>query len=187
MSTQADEVDQDEQVDVREQVDALEALDPENPFEVPGLAELVFATRDLGVANGRIRLSTARHLGVTVTDVIALVHLQANGSMSQRELAEAIGLSPSAVTVMVDRLEPHGLMTRVPDPRDRRRTLVQVYSPAEDPLGLYRAMARPFLRLDADDRREATRLLRLLTEVVHESAAAVDALPRAGGSTASGA
>lgn len=147
------------------------------PYDAPGLAELVYATRDLGGSNARLRLAVARHLDLAVTDVIALIHLQVNGSMSQRELAEGLGVSPSAVTVMVDRLEPLGLMTRIPDPRDRRRTLVHVYSPDEDPLGLYRTIARPFLRLDERDRAEATRLVRLLVDIVRESADEVEKLP----------
>lgn len=148
-----------------------------DPFAQPGIREVVHETRDLGDANSRLRVAVARHFGLPVADVMALTHLQVHGAMSQRQLAEGLGISTSAVTVMLDRLEPLGLMTRVPDPHDRRRTLVHVYTAAADPLGVYGAVARPFLRLSEEDRRHAIRLLPQLREILEESVAAVEALP----------
>ncbi|MGQ7298150.1 MarR family winged helix-turn-helix transcriptional regulator [Quadrisphaera sp. KR29] len=45
--------------------------------------------------------------------------------LTQRELATLLELDPSQVVALVDELEQRGLVTRVTDPRDRRRRLVQ--------------------------------------------------------------
>ncbi|MFD9740684.1 MarR family transcriptional regulator [Umezawaea sp. NPDC059074] len=86
---------------------------------------------DRGAAVGR-ELSTAvvlfheavgQRLGVTAGDQRALTLLR-GGSMSAGALAKEIGLTPGAVTGMVDRLEAAGLVRREVDPDDRRRVLV---------------------------------------------------------------
>ncbi|GAA1890903.1 MarR family transcriptional regulator [Lapillicoccus jejuensis] len=150
---------------------------PGGPLAAPGLLDVLTALRDLFAANESVRLEVARHLGISVNEIIALTHLQTHGPMTQRELADGLGLSPSAVTVMLDRLEPRGLMSRRRHPTDRRRTIVEVHTPADDPMGLYAVLARPFLAMDEGDRVEAARLLALVTEQVRLSAEHVGALP----------
>ena len=49
--------------------------------------------------------------------------------MSQRELAQVLGLDPSQVVALVDELADAGLVERRPDPADRRTRLV-VATPA---------------------------------------------------------
>ena len=44
--------------------------------------------------------------------------------ITQRELAEVLGLDPSQIVALVDELEAEGLVERRPDPRDRRTRLV---------------------------------------------------------------
>lgn len=141
-----------------------------SPLAAPGMVEVLVGLRDLFTANEGVRIEVARHLGLTVNEVLALAHLQTHGPMSQRQLAAGLGMSPSAVTVMLDRLEPRGLVDRHPHPEDRRRMLVGVRTPAEDPLGLYAVMAKPFLAMSVEDRREAARLLGVLTEQVQGAA-----------------
>ena len=46
--------------------------------------------------------------------------------MGQTELAEALGITTSSVTSLIDRMESAGLVRRQPHPRDRRRTVVQL-------------------------------------------------------------
>jgi DNA-binding MarR family transcriptional regulator len=53
-----------------------------------------------------------------------LVHLSGSGPLTIGELAAHIDRTQSVVSEMVDALEGHGLLARVRDPRDRRRTLV---------------------------------------------------------------
>ncbi|MFC4857652.1 MarR family winged helix-turn-helix transcriptional regulator [Actinophytocola glycyrrhizae] len=89
---------------------------------------------DPGAALGR-QLSTAvvafheavgTHLGVSAVDQRALGVIAAGGSLSAGALAKEIGLTPGAVTGMVDRLERAGLVRRAQDPADRRRVVISV-------------------------------------------------------------
>ncbi|TDV34888.1 DNA-binding MarR family transcriptional regulator [Actinophytocola oryzae] len=64
------------------------------------------------------------HLGVSAGDQRALTLLGREGPMSAGDLAEKTGLTPGAVTGMIDRLERAGLAHREHDEKDRRRVLV---------------------------------------------------------------
>ena len=65
-----------------------------------------------------------QRLGLNATDHKALVIIQRHGPLSARKLAELTGLTPGAVTGLVDRLERSGHVRRVPNPDDRRRVLI---------------------------------------------------------------
>ncbi|WZH38784.1 MAG: MarR family transcriptional regulator [Microbacterium enclense] len=87
------------------------------------------------------------------------------GRPSQRELAAFLRLDPSQVVALIDDLERRGLVTREPDPRDRRANVVAATLEGRK---LYRrALAdveagerRAHVGLSAADRLELTRLLR---------------------------
>lgn len=49
-----------------------------------------------------------------------------NARPSQRELSEFLQLDPSQIVSLVDSLERRGLVTREPDPRDRRANVVLI-------------------------------------------------------------
>ncbi|WCO67415.1 MarR family winged helix-turn-helix transcriptional regulator [Iamia majanohamensis] len=68
----------------------------------------------------------AADLGLAHTDLGALLHLDPEATPSQGELAESWGCDASWVTAKVDTLEEAGLVTRVPDSRDRRRKTVVI-------------------------------------------------------------
>ncbi len=63
-------------------------------------------------------------LAVNETDFQAMEHLITNGAMTAGELAKAVGISPGAATVMIDRLVAVGHVTREINPKDRRGVLV---------------------------------------------------------------
>ncbi|AOS62062.1 transcriptional regulator [Actinoalloteichus hymeniacidonis] len=66
------------------------------------------------------------YLGVSAVDQRALGVIGAHGPLSAGALATLIGLTPGAVTGMVDRLERLDLVTKTPDPADRRRVVISV-------------------------------------------------------------
>jgi DNA-binding MarR family transcriptional regulator len=86
---------------------------------------------------------------------------------SAGQLAEHMGLSSGAMTNRLDRMEAAGLVRRLPDPNDRRGTLVE---PTKAGLEIWdRAAGTQAAReakfasvLDAKDRAELHRLLRIL-------------------------
>lgn len=97
-------------------------------------------------------------------EVIALALLSRGEGVSQRELGEALHLSPSRVSIILDTLEKDGAVVRKPDETDRR--LARVFLTPEgkrrvkeqrDALGDY--VNRTIGALSEDDRREFTRLM----------------------------
>lgn len=94
---------------------------------------------------------------------------------SAGQLAEHMGLSSGAMTNRLDRMEAAGLVRRLPDPNDRRATLVE---PTEAGLAIWdRAVgtqaereARVADALDKKEREELHRLLRALMRAFPASA-----------------
>jgi DNA-binding MarR family transcriptional regulator len=64
--------------------------------------------------------ATFAQLGLTPPEARALYFLQPGVFMSQRELATAMGCSPSYITALADRLQEAGIVERHVDSRDRR-------------------------------------------------------------------
>jgi DNA-binding MarR family transcriptional regulator len=60
----------------------------------------------------------------TFTTLVTLVRINQPGGISQRRLANEMGLTPGTVSARVDRLVADGLTVRAPDPADKRGSLV---------------------------------------------------------------
>jgi DNA-binding MarR family transcriptional regulator len=80
------------------------------------------------LAGERYRQVLSDYVGLGVTDTQAVSYLTVHGDRGQNELAADLGLSSSASTALVDRLEREGIAERYPHPSDRRRTLVRLTS-----------------------------------------------------------
>jgi DNA-binding MarR family transcriptional regulator len=68
--------------------------------------------------------AVARRLGLNAADHKALGLIVRTGPLAAGALAPQLGVGPSAVTGIIDRLERSGYVRREPDPTDRRRVLV---------------------------------------------------------------
>ena len=83
--------------------------------------------------------------------------------MTLSELAEANKLDAPYVTLIVDKLEAHGLVQRQPHPDDRRRKLVTLTAAGHNAIATANAiLLRPppvMSTLPADDLRQLTMLL----------------------------
>jgi DNA-binding MarR family transcriptional regulator len=75
------------------------------------------------------------YLGVSAGDQRAMTLIGRHGPMSAGDLAERTGLTPGAVTGMIDRLERAGLARREHDAKDRRRVLVTATGHQPDVFG----------------------------------------------------
>lgn len=148
-------------------------------------SELSAASEDRAAQMGR-ELSTAvvmfheavgAYLGVSAGDQRALTLIGRDGPMSAGELAEKTGLTPGAVTGMIDRLERAGLARREHDAADRRRVLVTATAGRPDVFGgLAAAMAtmtsrysEAELRVIADYVTRTVDILRAETRKLSES------------------
>lgn len=85
----------------------------------------------------------AEHTGLNPTDLQFLGLLQLHGPLTAGTLARATGLTTSATTAVIDRLERSGFATREHDTADRRRVIVRLNQKQHDDkiLPLYAAKA----------------------------------------------
>jgi DNA-binding MarR family transcriptional regulator len=70
--------------------------------------------------------SVAERFGLGPTDIKALELIHHTGPLTAGDLVERTGLSSSAVTSLIDRLEERGFTRRVRDEDDRRRVIVEI-------------------------------------------------------------
>ncbi|WP_285581268.1 MarR family winged helix-turn-helix transcriptional regulator [Actinoallomurus iriomotensis] len=90
---------------------------------------IIAAMTDLAGALARLNDLIAQHLGIAPTDLLCLHVLDRAGTSTAGELGSRLGRTTGAVTHMIDRLEKAGYVRRRPDPRDRRRVLVEASAP----------------------------------------------------------
>ncbi|MCR9071566.1 MAG: MarR family transcriptional regulator [Alphaproteobacteria bacterium] len=70
----------------------------------------------------QIFLETFEDAGLTPTQWAALAMLAEEGSASQNALGRMTAMDPATIQGVIRRLEERGLITREPDPDDKRRT-----------------------------------------------------------------
>jgi DNA-binding MarR family transcriptional regulator len=86
--------------------------------------------------------------GLTVAQAPVLVILRETGRpMMITEVARALLLETPSVTTMVDRLTERGLVERVKDPKDRRKTLVALTKKGDE---LVEAIREPGKQLEEE-------------------------------------
>jgi MarR family transcriptional regulator, transcriptional regulator for hemolysin len=78
-------------------------------------------------------------LELTHGEARALAHAARAGAVRQNVLAERMGIEAMTLSGQLDRLEARGLITRSPDPSDRRAKLIELTDNADTMLGeIYR-------------------------------------------------
>ena len=100
-------------------------------------------------------------LGVGVGQLAFLRFLEQQGSLTAGEVAEHVGVAPSAVTAMTDRLCAQGIVERVRDTDDRRQVRLSLTNRGREVVGhLIRELRENTLdRLDDRDLRDLQRIL----------------------------
>lgn len=100
---------------------------------------LVNRVRDIAVASDQIGTTFAARQSLHATDFRALTLIyqaeNANNPLSPTRLAEALALSPGAVTYVVDRLTASGHVWRDADPADGRRVVLRIAEHGRDVAG----------------------------------------------------
>jgi DNA-binding MarR family transcriptional regulator len=142
------------------------------------LQELIEINRAYQSAVEKMDEAFCKLLGVNRTDGRCLDVIDQRPGLTAGELATAVGLSPGAVTTVLDRLERRGFVTRTRDPNDRRRVTLKMTPEANrlaweayGPLG---EMGGPFIAELSDEQLEAViRFLRGGTEINERRAAEI--------------
>lgn len=112
--------------------------------------QMFFEAHAAVCADVEAELQRAHGLSLRWYDVLLHLHAVPRRRLSMRELGDAVVISKSGLTGVVDRMAKAGLVERAPDPDDRRVTLV-----ALTPLG-----AERYARARVDHRAAvATRFL----------------------------
>jgi DNA-binding MarR family transcriptional regulator len=117
---------------------------------VPETAELAHRLRPVLLKLARELRREVHALGVTGGQVALLIQIRKHTGIGARELAELERISPAAMSGYIARLQKAGLVTRVPDERDRRRQVLALTDEAERVLRSVRSRRTAWLaeRLD---------------------------------------
>ena len=112
---------------------------------------------------------------ITLTQVQVLRALR-DGPQTLGRLGHAIGLSPTSVTRVVDRLERRGLVSRRRDADDRRLVRLHLEPAGERLMGQIRVIRGSDVHLaveamTSEERRQLTASLRRLVELARASSA----------------
>lgn len=90
------------------------------------LDQAVRQLRAVILAGENYRQVLAERTGLGVTELQALSYLAVHGDRGQSDLAADLGITSSASTALVDRLERQNIAERYAHPTDRRRLLVRL-------------------------------------------------------------
>jgi DNA-binding MarR family transcriptional regulator len=87
---------------------------------------IVVKFREMSTQTIMFHQTVADVLGLHITDHKCLDIIHRYGAMPAGRLGELTGLTTGAVTGIIDRLEEAGYVRRTNDPKDRRRTIVEL-------------------------------------------------------------
>jgi DNA-binding MarR family transcriptional regulator len=119
-------------------------------------ADVIDLLREMSGQNLLLSEAIARHAGLRPADLEVLGVIEQHGPLTAGQLARATGLSPAAVTGLIDRLERAGVARRRPDAADRRRVLVEIGPGAAPIAELYTTLEQ--ITLTALERRSPREL-----------------------------
>jgi MarR family transcriptional regulator for hemolysin len=115
-----------------------------------------------------------KHLGIGQAGWMTIAMVAKSGEpMSQRALADLVGVEGPSMVSMLDRLEREGLVTRAPCPTDRRVKLVHLTEAGTTLYQQVREQAQAVRTallgdIDPDQLKAATELLELLRTRIEE-------------------
>ena len=96
------------------------------PEHVELIGAMIQEARRMSTRTVVFHAAIAERLGLNPSDLkCADLIWNETGPVTAGRLAETTGLSTGAITGVVDRLEKAGFLERVPDPKDRRRVVIQ--------------------------------------------------------------
>lgn len=138
----------------------------------------VLALRRLMLAGEQFRHAVAEHFGIGLSETVAMSYLSM-GPSSPRKLADQVGLTPSTMTALLDRLERAGLAVRHPHPTDRRKSLITITDRGNDALAQVRAWLAAATDVVPEELRpDALAILTDLANALLERTAAIKAVSR---------
>lgn len=132
----------------------------------PTLEEVMLAMRDMMTT---ALLTEAKSLGFTLSHFEILKHIAVNKSMTMRDIAEKLHITPPSASVLIDTLVQRGLARRETHEEDRRTIYVTL---TEKTYQLFKEIhnrkdkvfAEILSNLDSKDKNELIRILKKCTK-----------------------
>lgn len=98
-------------------------------MSTPSREQVAAATATLAFVKAFVawtRRAAMEQAGASVPRLELLYELHCNGPRKMADLADTLGVTPRAVTTLVDALEADDLVKRSPHPTDRRITMIDI-------------------------------------------------------------
>ena len=107
--------------------------------------------------------------GIDSRELGILLSIADFGAPSQQQVAERLGIDRTTMVARIDALEDKGIVSRQPDPDDRRRNVVTLTEPGQETITAATAASDQAERdfLSGLSAAEVTQLRDLLGRVVH--------------------
>ncbi len=117
--------------------------------------------------DGWLRRASVSQAGESVPRLQLLYELHCNGPRKMADLADTLGVTPRAVTTLVDALEGEELVRRRPHPTDRRITMIDITGDGAKVEQQFAALQASLLELFADlDEADAAALQRAFAAIL---------------------
>jgi len=138
------------------------------------LDETVRNLRAMILAAENYRQTIAEVTGLGVTETQALSYLAIHGDQGQGDLGAGLGLTSSASTALLDRLERQAIAERYAHPHDRRRLLVRLTPRGREILNLsHQWLSASLVRVPPDELDAVRRTLAVIAEDLQSYSARV--------------
>ena len=89
------------------------------------IGEIIELQRKVDRARRQYQLDIWMSLPLTIAQLKCLFFISNQGSTNSRKLAEALRVTPTNITGIIDRLVKQGLVSRAEDAQDRRRLVLK--------------------------------------------------------------
>ena len=112
-----------------------------------------------------------KETGITLPQMHTLEVLGSSGQLRMKELADKLGITTGALTVLVDRLVRGGLVARVPNEHDRRSIMVRLTTEGEKLFQEHHELHNQLTlelvsALEADETKILLRILRKINSIL---------------------
>lgn len=88
--------------------------------------QIQLLVREYNMSSVLLRNAVCRKMGLNITDMECLSLLMIKSISTPTELARYTAMTTGSATVMLDRLEKANFISRNPNPKDRRGTLITI-------------------------------------------------------------
>lgn len=131
----------------------------------PEMSDLARSIIELADAVTSLRSDVASQYGISDNELRAAVRIATMDAVTPRVLAERLRLSTAAVTVIVEHLVQQGIAVRIPNPSDKRSTLLELTDLGDDLVRSELDVLDDSLTANANDRRKILETAELLSRI----------------------